>query len=111
MKLMKLNNMKTIEEAAIEHAKNLFFESSSTQYLCKGDFTISFIEGVEFAQQFYPIERDKDGFTTLKQDEEFQNNFPILVKGNYGIELLNELTTVLEKPGHGYTHWRPINLK
>ena len=94
--------MLTIEQALDEAYKN----AGSNAYFGNG-----FRAGVEFAQQFYPIERDKDGFTTLKQDEEFQKNFPILVKGNYGIELLDELTTVLEKPGHGYTHWRPINLK
>ena len=94
--------MLTIEEALDEAYKN----AGSNAYFGNG-----FRAGIEFAQQFYPIERDKDGFTTLKQDEEFQKNFPILVKGNYGIELLDELTTVLEKPGHGYTHWRPVNLK
>ena len=98
--------MKTTSEAAIAYAS---IKSSSDVFIESHikDFEV----GVEFAQQFYPIERDKDGFTTLKQDEEFQKNFPILVKGNYGIELLDELTTVLEKPGHGYTHWRPVNLK
>ena len=94
--------MLTIEQALDEAYNN----AGSKAYFGNG-----FIAGIEFAQQFYPIERDKDGFTTLKQDEEFQKNFPILVKGNYGIELLDELTTVLEKPGHGYTHWRPVNLK
>ena len=99
--------MKKINDAAQEYAINKYEG-------CTGiieDTLVHFKAGVNFAQQFYPIERDKDGFTTLKQDEEFQKNFPILVKGNYGIELLDELTTVLEKPGHGYTHWRPINLK
>lgn len=94
--------MLTIEQALDEAYKN----AGSNAYFGNG-----FRAGVEFAQQFYPIERDKDGFTTLKQDEEFQKNFPILVKGSYGIELLDELTTVLKKPGHGYTHWRPIELK
>ena len=95
--------MKTIEKAALNCNKEYSLQPAPAY--------LGFIQGVKFAQQFYPIERDKDGFTTLKQDEEFQKNFPILVKGNYGIELLDELTTVLEKPGHGYTHWRPVNLK
>ena len=109
--------MKTIERAASIYAEpiasDLSHKSMDDLNICDLEDYIaeSFKEGVEFAQQFYPIERDKDGFTTLKQDEEFQKNFPILVKGNYGIELLDELTTVLEKPGHGYTHWRPVNLK
>ena len=101
--------MKTIEQAALEYAIQRQVDAEELKYI--GRYQQSFKAGVKFAQQFYPIERDKDGFTTLKQDEEFQKNFPILVKGSYGIELLDELTTVLEKPGHGYTHWRPINLK
>ena len=99
--------MKTIEEASVEYSKKQYDHDPCMRFQCETHFEA----GIEFAQQFYPIERDKDGFTTLKQDEEFQKNFPILVKGNYGIELLDELTTVLEKPGHGYTHWRPVNLK
>ena len=99
--------MKTIEEASVEYSKKQYDHDPCMRFQCETHFEA----GIEFAQRFYPIERDKDGFTTLKQDEEFQKNFPILVKGNYGIELLNELTTVLEKPGHGYTHWRPVNLK
>ena len=99
--------MKTIEEASVEYSKKQYDHDPCMRFQCETHFEA----GIEFAQRFYPIERDKDGFTTLKQDEEFQKNFPILVKGNYGIELLDELTTVLEKPGHGYTHWRPVNLK
>ena len=98
--------MKTIEEVANEIC--IYVDNSCEAKTVAYE---SFVGGVEFAQYWIPIERDKDGFTTLKQDEEFQKNFPILVKGNYGIELLDELTTVLEKPGHGYTHWRPVNLK
>ena len=94
--------MLTIEQALDEAYNN----AGSNAYFGNG-----FRAGIEFAQQFHPIERDKDGFTTLKQDEEFQRNFPILVKGNYGIELLDELTADLERPGYGYTHWRPVNLK
>ena len=101
--------MKTIEEAALGYAIQRQVDAEELKYI--GRYQQSFKAGVKFAQRFIPIERDKDGFTTLKQDEEFQKNFPILVKGNYGIELLDELTTVLEKPGHGYTHWRPVNLK
>ena len=97
--------MKTIKEAAHEYFRR------AQLHLAPAGSEYGFVAGVEFSQQFYPIERDEDGFTTSKQDEEFQKNFPILVKGNYGIELLDELTTVLEKPGHGYTHWRPVNLK
>ena len=94
--------MKTIEQALDEAYNN----AGSNAYFGNG-----FRAGVEFAQQFYPIERDKDGFTTFKQDEEFQKNFPILVKGNYGIELLDELTSDLNRQSYGYTHWRPVNLK
>ena len=101
--------MKTIEEKAIEYTESKIkyeYDPGYFEDICK-----SFMKGVEFAQQFYPIERDKDGFTTFKQDEEFQKNFPILVKGNYGIELIDELTSDLDRQSYGYTHWRPINLK
>ena len=99
--------MLTIEQASVEYSKTQYGYDPIMRFQCETHFEA----GIEFAQQFYPIERDKDGFTTLKQDEEFQKNFPILVKGNYGIELLDELTTDLEKPSYGYTHWRPVNLK
>ena len=106
---MKLkNNMKTIEEAAINYCSET--EENGYKFTLKSPFD-SFKAGAIFAQQFYPIERDKDGFTTLKQDEEFQKNFPILVKGNYGIELINELTSDLNRQSYGYAHWRPVNLK
>ena len=99
--------MKTIEEASVEYSKKQYDHDPCMRFQCETHFEA----GIEFAQQFYPIERDKDGFTTFKQDEEFQKNFPILVKGNYGIELLDELTSDLNRQSYGYTHWRPVNLK
>lgn len=97
--------MKTIKEAAHEYFRR------AQLHLAPAGSEYGFVAGVEFAQQFHPIERDKDWFTTSKQDEEFQKNFPILVKGNYGIELVNELTSDLNRQSYGYTHWRPVNLK
>lgn len=102
--------MKTIEQAAQELADK-FVKEGQFYPANNNDFIDAFESGVEFAQRFYPIERDKDWFTTSKQDEEFQKNFPILVKGNYGIELLDELTSDLNRQSYGYTHWRPIELK
>ena len=105
--------MKTIEEAAIEHAKNLFFESSSTQYLCKGDFTISFIEGVEFAQRWIPVEEElpKIGekvITKMTKDK----------RASYGIatRIREEWEINAHWIDHTFsnmtiTHWRPIEYK
>ena len=103
--------MKTINDAAIECA-NIFLQGYRDSYPAdENDFVDVFEAGVEFAQQFYPIERDKDGFTTEKQREDFYNNFPILLNGYYGLELINEMTVDLDTPSYGYTHWRPVNLK
>ena len=101
--------MRTIEEKAKEYAEsnsNPIFRSLEVSIATK-----AFKAGVDFAQQFYPIERDKDGFTTEKQREDFYNNFPILLNGYYGLELINEMTVDLDTPSYGYTHWRPVNLK
>ena len=97
--------MKTIEEAARDYA----LSRDDNDYTIETE--MAFEAGVEFAQQFYPIERDKDGFTTEKQREDFYNNFPILLNGYYGLELINEMTVDLDTPSYGYTHWRPVNLK
>ena len=99
--------MLTIEQAAKEYAKKQYEHISDMRFQCETHFEA----GIEFAQQFYPIERDKDGFTTEKQREDFYNNFPILLNGYYGLELINEMTVDLDTPSYGYTHWRPVNLK
>ena len=98
--------MKTIEEAAKD-----FNDSHVNGHHPQKWVSDIFKAGVDFAQQFYPIERDKDGFTTEKQREDFYNNFPILLNGYYGLELINEMTVDLDTPSYGYTHWRPVNLK
>ena len=74
----------------------------------------SFLSGVEFAQQFYPIERDQYAEIDLKQKEELECNMPILVKylnedGETTYDVFAEYYPVLQDPI--YTHWRPINLK
>ena len=97
--------MNTIKEAAHEYFRK------TQLHLAPAGGEYGFVAGVEFAQQFYPIERDKDGFTTEKQREDFYNNFPILLNGYYGLELINEMTVDLDTPSYGYTHWRPVNLK
>ena len=93
--------MKTIEEAAIEHAKNLFFGSSSIQYLCKGDFTTSFIEGVEFAQRWIPVEEElpeKSKQVIVKLENGWHTCTWITEDGTFAFNV---------KP----THWRHIDLK
>lgn len=104
--------MKTIEEAAIEHAKNLFFESSSTQYLCKGDFTISFIEGVEFAQRWISVEEElpdeKNGYINKEVIAFTSDNCAyVLIYDDYIGWLPNGTDADIDN----ITHWRPINLK
>ena len=107
--------MKTIEEAAIEHVKNLFFESSSTQYLCKGDFTISFIEGVEFAQRWIQIDRCTNGYITAHSLSDIERNLPVIMNDEDGdkddeyiiIKYISDLLDMDES----FTHWRPIELK
>ena len=116
--------MKTIEEAAIEHAKNLFFESSSTQYLCKGDFTISFIEGVEFAQCWISV--DELPKANIQDDEGiFYSEYLLLkVKGyehpfvGYYVkanddEFFDFIQDYIQRliPQEDITHWRPIEYK
>ena len=101
--------MKTIEEAANEicvyvdnscEAKTVAYES--------------FVSGVEFAQQFYIIERDQYAEIDLEQKEELELNMPILVKyldeyGDISYDVFAEYYPTLEDPI--YTHWRPINKK
>ena len=97
--------MKTIEEAL-----NIAYdECKSNAYFGNG-----FKKGVEFAQQFHPIERDKYAEIDLKQKEELESNMPILVKylNEYSettYDIFAEYYPSLEDPI--YTHWRPINLK
>ena len=50
--------MKTIEEAAIEHMSKINLSQENKQYICDGDFGISFHEGVEFAQRWIPVEEE-----------------------------------------------------
>ena len=104
--------MKTIEEAAIEHAKNLFFESSSTQYLCKGDFTISFIEGVEFAQRRISVEEElpdeKNGYINKEVIAFTSDNCAyILIYDDY----LGWLPNGTDADIDNITHWKPIEYK
>ena len=111
--------MKTIEEAAIEHAKNLFFESSSTQYLCKGDFTISFIEGVEFAQHWIPVEEELPpiGEMVLTKMEKRHGDTWVQHYYSTATRLENQgewqdVNWVDHSMSFGHiTHWRPIELK
>ena len=97
--------MLTIEEALDEAYKN----AGSNAYFGNG-----FKAGVEFAQQFYPIERDKYAEIDLRQKEELESNMPILVKylNEYSettYDIFAEYYPSLEDPI--YTHWRPIEYK
>ena len=103
--------MKTIEAAAIEHAKNLFFESSSTQYLCKGDFAISFVEGVEFAQRRIHVEEElpdeKNGYINKEVIAFTSDNCAyILIYDDY----LGWLPNGTDADIDNITYWRPIEI-
>ncbi|NCB43368.1 MAG: hypothetical protein EOM59_12225 [Clostridia bacterium] len=104
--------MKTIEAAAIEHAKNLFFESSSTQYLCKGDFATSFVEGVEFAQRRIHVKEElpdeKNGYINKEVIAFTSDNCAyILIYDDY----LGWLPNGTDADIDNITHWRPIEYK
>lgn len=99
--------MKTIDKASLEYAISREIGENELSHI--GEYQKSFRAGVAFAQQWIPIERDKDGLTTQKQDDEFLNNVPFLVKSEYGIEVFECLSVDLEK--EEFTHWRPINIK
>lgn len=93
--------MKTIEEAVKEHINNLFYCSSSTQYLCKGDLTISFIEGVDFAQSWISVTEEKPS-----------KGVEIILKNSnkkivFTPKSEDDIKWCIEK----FTHWRLIELK
>ena len=101
--------MKTIEEAAKD-----FNDSHVNGHHPQKWVSDIFKAGVDFAQQFYPIERDQYAEIDLKQKEELECNMPILVKylnedGETTYDVFAEYYPVLQDPI--YTHWRPINLK
>ena len=104
--------MKTIEAAAIEHAKNLFFESSFKQYLCKNDFAISFVEGVEFVQRRISVEEelpDEKNWYINKEVIAFtsDNRAYILIYDDY----LGWLPNGTDADIDNITHWKPIEYK
>jgi len=101
--------MKTIEETAKD-----FNDSHVNGHHPQKWVSDIFKAGVEFAQQFYLIERDQYADIDLNQKEELQSNMPILVKylNEYGettYDIFAEYYPSLEDPI--YTHWRPIDLK
>ena len=120
--------MKTIEEAAIEHMSKINLSQENKQYICDGDFGISFHEGVEFAQRWIPVEEELPEYTDLK------NHNPINVKFTTILGEERVCTATFEKvrrhlfenspyddawvvyPSGGMrlttvTHWRPIEIK
>ena len=93
--------MKTIEEAAIEHMSKINLSQENKQYVCKGDFGISFHEGVDFAQRWIPVEEELP--EKLKQ---------VIVKLENG---WHTCTWITEDGTFAFnikpTHWRYIDLK
>lgn len=98
--------MKTIEQGLSEAYK-----------LCGNNayFGEGFKAGVEFAQQWYLIERDQYACVDDKQKQEMIDNMPIIVSFvdfgegfKAGVEFA-EFCSLLEGPI--CTHWRPIEIK
>ena len=112
--------MKTIEEAAKEYVNEKFREFTFLDIICE-DTAIDglgdeFKDGVEFAQRFCQIERDKDGFLTDRQYLELKANSPFIAvyQENIGesdgiYELFYDFDSLYNNKN--YTHWRPVNLK
>ena len=95
--------MKTIEDLALEYVNStsITFPEEAVKK--------AFKKGVEIAHQWISVERDKDGLISSKQEKEFINNLPFLIKSKYNIQVIEEMTMDLEKTN--YTYWRPIELK
>lgn len=100
--------MKTIEEAAIEHMSKINLSQENKQYVCKGDFGISFHEGVEFAQRWINIKEEspKDGETVItirkKINGKTYYHLNSMTNGKWNIAMPDTSEV---------TSWRPIVLK
>ena len=104
--------MKTIEQAAREHSRNLTVTYETLKNVTKEDFEKSFKAGSEFAQRWIPIE-----------EEEPPLYITVLVKlfnGRYFTAKYIKSSKCREddvwSDGFSYypvndTHWRPIELK
>lgn len=101
--------MRTVELSAIEYA----------QSIDDNDYTIetesAFIAGVKFAQKFHTIERYFNGYITNGQSLEIERNLPAILKKEDGYKgneyfIACDIDEVFET-NHGWTHWRPIELK
>ena len=104
--------MKTIEQAAREHANEYWGENYNTE--CKNYNEAGFTSGVEFAQKWIPV------------DEELPPvMIPVIAKMSYNLALTNIpavdccvfngdawFNAMRQQHSNGnVTHWRPIELK
>lgn len=95
--------MKTIKEAAIELHESTMFKSDLSAHP-----TAIFEAGVKFAEEWLPIERDKDGHVIYPQWVDMIANCPFLIKDNEGfVDLFQEVCSDVQKPM--YEFWRPLN--
>ena len=96
--------MKTIERGLNE----AYEACGSNAYFGNG-----FREGVEFAQQWYLIERDQYACVDGKKKQDMIDNMPIIVSfvdcGETLYEVFAEYCSLIEDPI--CTHWRPIEIK
>lgn len=110
--------MKTIEQASKEYADKeaMDFPTGTMSNNEVSDWlNSSFKKGVDFAQKSYPIERYCNGYITNEQSLEIERNLPVILKKEDGYKgneyfIACDIDEVFETD-HGWTHWRPVNIK
>ena len=108
---MKLkNNMKTIEDAALEYAIQRHVDAEELKYI--GRYQQSFKAGAEFAQRWVSVEEElpdsKNGYINKEVIAFTSDKFSyILIYDDY----LGWLPNGTDADIDNITHWRPLNLK
>lgn len=67
-----------------------------------------FTSGIYFAEEWLPIERDIDGFTTDEQDRIIMSNCPFLAKDNDSVVVLFKELYMDVHSDQRYKFWRPL---
>jgi len=106
---LKLEGMKTIEEASLENSKNHYIMAFSEEL--HKDADMDFRAGVEFAQRWYSVEEElpETEMGVIVRREAYSVYSAI---SRFNKSLLKIYKPGLYKYGSFYfTHWRPIELK
>lgn len=105
--------MKTIEEAAIEHMSKINLSQENKQYICDGDFGISFHEGVEFATKWISVEDElpllgERVITKMNKDKRTSYGIATRIREEWEIDAhwIDHTFSHMN-----ITHWRHIDLK